>query len=65
MKGGREKILVTREHTGLYKAMGGNVQCTDGESVQGEKKHELAALFTPDTPKLVYVTHFQSPTFVN
>ena len=35
-EGGREKILVMREHTRLSPLMGGNVQCTDGECVQSK-----------------------------
>lgn len=38
-EGGKEKLLVTRQHTGLNplnRAIGGNVQCTDGERVQGD-----------------------------
>lgn len=49
----RENCCDTGTHGGCIKLLGrGNVQCTDVESVQGEK-HELAALFTPDTPKLL------------
>lgn len=45
----------------LNGATGGNVQRTDGECVQGE----FAVLSTPDTPKLLHITFFESPTFVS
>lgn len=44
---------------------GGGVYNVQMVNVCREIEQEFAVLSTPDTPKLVHITFFESPTFVN
>lgn len=63
-KEGREKILVVQEHVGLSPPScdTGGV-CVGGVCVDVYRR--VCSLSTPETPKLIHTTFFESFTFVN